>query len=115
MWVVVSVILSPIAWVHYMVLFLIPFVQITLAAYRGSCSRSAVWAVVASYFLISLSIGLREPARHLGGDTLFFIVAECAFISVLLAYFAAYRCTTDNSSSESSVVPIWRTMGREST
>jgi len=96
LWVVVSVMLSPIAWIHYMVLFLIPFIQITLAAHRGSCGPSAMWAVVASYFLIALSIGLREPSRRLGGDTLYFVIAECAFISVLLAYFAAYRFAIDD-------------------
>jgi Glycosyltransferase family 87 len=106
LWVVVSVILSPIAWVHYMGLFLLPFIQITFAANRGLCSRAAMWAVVASYFLIPLSIGLREPARNLGGDTLYFVVAECAFISVLLAYFVAYRFAIDNPPSERPAVAI---------
>ncbi len=106
LWVVVSVILSPIAWVHYMVLFLIPFVQITFAAYRRSCSPSAMWAVVASYFLIVLSIGLREPARELGGFVLYFVVAECAFIAALLAYFAAYRFAVDDRSLAPTVSAV---------
>jgi len=105
LWVVVSVMLSPIAWIHYMVLFFIPFIQIAIAANRGACRPSAMWAVVASYFLISLSIGLREPARNLGGDTLYFVVAEGAFISVLLAYVAAYLFTIDDRLLTSSVGP----------
>jgi hypothetical protein len=97
LWIVVSIMLSPIAWIHYLVLFLIPFVQIAISANRGSCRSSAMWLVLASYFLIALSIGLREPARQLGGNALFLIVAECAFFSVLLAYFAAYRFVVDDA------------------
>ena len=95
LWVVVAVMLSPIAWIHYMVLCLIPFAQIATAAKRGACHPSTMLLMVASYFLIAVSIGLREPARRLGGDALFFAVAEGAFVSVLLAYIAAYRFVRD--------------------
>lgn len=109
LWVVVSIMLSPIAWIHYMVLLLIPFTQIAVAANLGSCSPSAMWNVGASYFLIALSIGLREPAGRLGGGTLYFVIAECAFISVLLAYCAAYRFAASNSSLDKTAIPMANT------
>jgi Glycosyltransferase family 87 len=95
LWVVISVMLSPIAWIHYMVLFLIPFAQIAMAANRGACRPSTMWLFVASYFLIAASIGLRNPAGNLGGEGWFLIVAECAFASVLLVFVAAYRLVLD--------------------
>lgn len=107
LWIVVSVMLSPIAWIHYMVLFLIPFVQITISANRGLCRSSAMWLVLASYFLIAISIGLREPALQFGGDALFFTVAECAFVSVLLAYFAAYCFVVDDVTEAPPTVRSW--------
>jgi Glycosyltransferase family 87 len=106
MWVVLCVMLSPIAWIHYMVLFVIPFIQITNAAYRGRCDRNAMWAVVASYFLISISIGLRDPARKLGGDALYYFLGEGAFISVLLAYIGAYRFALDDLPADPPAVSI---------
>jgi hypothetical protein len=95
LWVVISVMLSPIAWIHYMVLFLIPFAQIAIAANRGACRPSTMWLFVASYFLIAISIGLRNPAGRLGGEAWFLVVAECAFVSVLLVFAVAYRLVID--------------------
>jgi hypothetical protein len=95
LWVVISAMLSPIAWIHYMVLFLIPFAQIAMAANRGACRPSTMWLFVASYFLIAISIGLRNPAGNLGGEGWFLMVAECAFVSVLLVFAAAYRLVVE--------------------
>jgi hypothetical protein len=100
LWVVIAVMLSPIAWIHYMVLFLIPFAQIAMAANRGACRPSTMWLFVASYFLIAASIGLRNPAGSLGGEGWFLMVAECAFVSVLLVFAAAYRLVLDRLALE---------------
>lgn len=100
LWVVISVMLSPIAWIHYMVLFLIPFAQIATAANRGGCRPSTMWLFVASYFLVAISIGLRNPAGNLGGEGWFLMVAECAFVSVLLVFAAAYRLVFDRQAGE---------------
>ena len=53
MWIVASVLLSPIAWIYYMVLFFIPFVQ--LAAAGSSGSRRAQGTAVLSYVLMLMS------------------------------------------------------------
>ncbi len=105
LWVVIAVMLSPIAWIHYMVLFLIPFAQIAMAADRGACRPSTMWLFVASYFLVAISIGLRNPAGNLGGERWFLVVAECAFVSVLLAFAAAYRLVFDRLAGEGEKSP----------
>jgi glycosyl transferase family 87 len=95
LWVVVCMMLSPIAWIHYMVLLLLPFVKIADAANQGRCGPRAAWAMVASYFLIALSIELRAPADAIGGPPLFVVVSEGAFVSLLLAFIAAYWFASD--------------------
>jgi hypothetical protein len=96
-WVVAAVMLSPVAWIHYMVLLLLPFVKIASAANQGRCSSRSVWAMVASYFLIALSIEGRAPAEAIGGAPLLLIVSEGAFVSLLLAFIAAYWFASDET------------------
>jgi hypothetical protein len=53
LWLVTSVMLSPTAWIHYMVLALVLFAQLAVAANFGRVSHRALWAAVASYALIA--------------------------------------------------------------
>ena len=85
-----------------MVLLLLPFVEIVEAANQGRCRQRAAWAVVASYFLVALSIGVRAPAEAVGGVPLLVIVSEGAFVSLLLAFIAAYWFASD---APQAVVP----------
>ncbi len=59
MWVVASVLLSPMAGVHCMVLFLIPFAQIAAAACRSHASTRVQWLALTSYALIAVTMILR--------------------------------------------------------
>jgi hypothetical protein len=72
-----------------------PFTQIVVAAYCGRCGIGVVWMAVASYYLLPLSVILRDPAGRWGGVILFRIVGEGAFLSLILAYAAAYRLTVE--------------------
>jgi hypothetical protein len=98
-WVVAAVMLSPVAWIHYMVLLLLPFVKIVSVANQGRCSSRTVWAMVASYFLIALSIEGRARAEAAGGAPLLVIVSEGAFVSLLLAFIAAYWLASDETQA----------------
>lgn len=99
LWVVATLILSPISWIHYMVLLVIPFTQIAIAANRGECSGSVVWAAIASYFLIAIAIGLRKAMPHLNTSVIFHPIMEVGFLSLLLAYIAVYRFTAEGAQS----------------
>jgi hypothetical protein len=60
-WLAASVILSPIVWIHYMVLLSIPLVQMVVASIENRCSRRALWAIIVSYVMLVIS---SCSARH---------------------------------------------------
>jgi glycosyl transferase family 87 len=98
LWVVSSVLLSPIAWVHYMVLLLIVFAQIAATAKARRCSDRAIWAMVASYLLLKLPNDLLEIARRHHSRAFFFGVGEIYFVTLVLAYLSAYWLALDDPS-----------------
>jgi hypothetical protein len=101
MWIVASVLLSPSAWVYYMVLFFIPFVQ--LAAARSGSSERAQGAAVLSYIVMLLSnLSLIAVlaiiySRYGRGMTrlLMSVMVEGWFVSAMLVYLATYWFTVD--------------------
>jgi len=95
LWVVTSVLLSPIAWVHYMVLVLILIPQLARAAKVRMCSERAIWAMLASYILVKIPNDLIEIARHHHRPILFFGIGEIYFLTLVLAYISAYWLTID--------------------
>ncbi len=98
LWVVASVLLSPIAWVHYMVLVLMVIPQLALAARAQLCSERAIWAMLASYLLLKVPNDLIEIARRHHRPALFFGIGEIYFVTLILAYMSAYWLTVDYSA-----------------
>jgi hypothetical protein len=100
LWIAAAIILSPLSWIHYMILLLIPFVEIASAAERQKCSRREVWAAIASYVLIAMTYPLRED---LVGVTAWVhgvrYLAEGPSVSLLVGFLAAYWFATDTSDS----------------
>jgi hypothetical protein len=96
LWVAATVVLSPLSWIHYMVLLLIPLVAIAGAASRQQCSRRTFYAAVASYLLIAVAVHLREnlvdPDRWAHGLR---YLAEGSSIALLLGFLAAWWFATD--------------------
>jgi hypothetical protein len=106
LWVATAVMLSPTAWIHYLVILLIPFAQITSAAFRGRGSRRAIWMAIASIALIVLSMDFSE-ARGL--EAHYFIrgaFRESAFMSMLAGFVAAYWFAIDGP--DASELSIWK-------
>jgi alpha-1,2-mannosyltransferase len=100
LWVAAAILLSPLSWIHYMILLLIPFAELASAAERQKCSRRAVWAAIASYALIAMTYHLREDlvgaiwwARGIR------FIAEGSFIALLLGFVAAYWFASDGTDS----------------
>jgi hypothetical protein len=103
MWIAASVLLSPTAWIHYMVLFLIPFAQIA-AANRSQVSGRAEWMAILSYVLILPTMVFLQPVpliySHLGRSWAQWFsaaVIEQWFVSAVLLYLAAYWLALDGS------------------
>lgn len=96
LWVVAAILLSPLSWIHYMVLLLIPFVEIANSARNQECSRRALWAAVASYLVVGIAHSLREnlisPVWWARGIK---YLAEGSSVALLLGFLAAYWFATD--------------------
>lgn len=94
LWVVASVLLSPTSWVHYMVLFFIPFAQIVTACHANVSIRTQ-WAAILSYLAIVLVRSFPWPAgQNLPAWSAIAVAIGC-FGSAVAAYLAAYWFTVD--------------------
>jgi hypothetical protein len=102
LWIVSFVLMSPITWLHYMVLLIIPYYQLAIASLRGRASKRALWMAVASYMLLGLS--------RTGGSTIRslhpFIPAlqACGFVALMMMYIAVYWFTIDPPDSTETIV-----------
>jgi hypothetical protein len=99
LWIASSIVLSPIAWDHDMVLLLVLFYNVAGAAVKGQASRRAIYASVTSYlcadslFILS-EIGLWPSNRLLTG------FVEKDFVAMALAYVSAYWFAHDTPPDE---------------
>ncbi len=111
LWIGTSLLVSPIAWHHYLVLLVIPFVQIAGAAAQNRASRRALWMAVGSYLLASVSVPItyrllaRPTAFQLAFPTLSAPLLETGFYTLLMGYVAAYWFAVDLKSDVQAVEP----------
>jgi hypothetical protein len=114
LWIAAAILLSPTAWLHYMVLLFVPFASLAAAASRAALSPRAVMTTVASYVLSLLScVGMsclavlgspamqslgRGPAWRVLDFHGWLILAkeECSSVALLLAYMAIYWLVVDS-------------------
>jgi hypothetical protein len=98
-WVAAAIMLSPTAWIHYMVLLILPFMLIAEAGWNGNASPRALWLMAGSYAAIALSTALASGAQnslveHAGLKA---AIEECATLSPMLAYAATWFFAIDAS------------------
>jgi len=104
LWIATTIMLSPVAWHHYLLLLTIPFVQLVASAARGRSSSRAIWMAALSYVLSAVS--LRVSNRFLIPPPTEFqrafpwlarALEETGFIALLTGYIATYWFATDHS------------------
>ena len=96
LWIVTAVLLSPTAWIHYMVLLLVPYAELAIAINRGEASPRAIWSGAASYGLAQLSPVMFAALQALLPMSVVTPIAQCWFpCATLLAYGSAYWLTVD--------------------
>jgi Glycosyltransferase family 87 len=101
LWIAAAIMLSPVAWHHYLLLLTIPFVQLVAAAAQGQSSTGAIWMAALCYVLsaASLRVGNRfllppPTAFQLTFPWLAHALEETSFITLLTGYIAAYWFAT---------------------
>jgi hypothetical protein len=107
LWVTAAIMLSPTAWIHYLVLLILPFVLIAAAGWNASASARALWLMAASYAAISLSMALAGGAQSSLADRPYLKAAleECATLSLLLAYGSVWFFVTETPCLDGAQLP----------
>lgn len=89
LWVTAMVLLTPGAWIHYMVLLLAPLALLAEAVLNGEASKAAVLCAVASYILTQICWAILGSASQLP-PWLENTLTESAFVSVVLVFVAGF-------------------------
>jgi Glycosyltransferase family 87 len=100
-WVVAMVLVSPLAWIHYMVLLYVPLVLIAVAGIRRQTSTVAV---AAAGFCYTVPL-LRSAFLHvLPARPALVVIMEMVFASVVFGFIAAYSHATFQARQKSNMV-----------
>jgi Glycosyltransferase family 87 len=100
LWLVAMILLSPSSRFHYLVVLIVPFVLIVEAARYGETEPRVIYAALGSYLLTFSNYPLIFLHLHLDSCAWFLRIAdEFRFVSVALAYLAAYWFASVKQSS----------------
>ncbi len=119
LWIVASVLLSPTAWPHYMVLFLIPFSQIIYASIRSRIDSPAQWLALASYSLTVVTLMFMPPPHaiisYLGyrqAYRLYEMALELYGVATIVLYMATLSFTLNATNIDDKTsrtdIPLFR-------
>ena len=109
LWIVTAIMISPTAWVHYMVLLILPFVLLSRAAIAGRASDRAcwmaainwAWSAFAAWFYASFHLGM-FPVWRINASGFFIVMAEGSFFALIAGYAAIYWFAADAPSEPDS-------------
>lgn len=116
LWVVSAIMLSPTAWIHYMVLLFIPFARICSAASRGRGNGAAIALTIISYALLMGGcpwgcLVYSGEFFHLlawrAGLHIEAIIWETATLTLLLAWAAALAFAMSSNGRASEIQPVY--------
>jgi hypothetical protein len=109
LWIVTTVLLSPIAWHHYLVLLVLPFVQMAIAAVNDRAKPRELWMAAASYLLACVSVPItfqllaHPSAFQRAFPSLSAPLMETGFFTLLMGYVAVYWFVADLKSDDRAV------------
>jgi hypothetical protein len=110
LWVVTTLILSPMVWLHYLVLLLIPYGSIAIARFRGQTGRVISAAALLSYCWITITTPLLAELSFVYQKNNFYHLAmsELGFIGVAFAYVVvfAFAAEPGGTRDENSTISI---------
>lgn len=98
LWVVLTVFIFPISWIHHMVLLLLLFAQVVLDAHEGNASGSVPTLAIGSYAVAEIALPLFWIYWLTWYIPLLPVSAAIAQVSGVLAFWAAYRLAIPSRS-----------------
>lgn len=84
LWIATIILISPTSWIHYLVLLLLPFIQITSAAVAGRVGRSVVMWCIVSYALAEIGFYVFALNGFVRSHSL--LTTEMGFMSAAAAW-----------------------------
>jgi alpha-1,2-mannosyltransferase len=84
LWIATMILISPTSWIHYLVLLILPFIQITSAAILRRAGRPAVLMCIASYVLAEIGFVVFAPSGF--ADSHPMLSTEMGFMSAAAAW-----------------------------
>jgi Glycosyltransferase family 87 len=107
LWIAASLMLTPVAWHHYLVLLAIPFVQMIASASEERSSSRSIWMAALSYLLSAASLRIFNrllvpppTAFQLNLPWLARALEETSFVALLTGYVASYWFAIDHLQPE---------------
>lgn len=103
LWIATMILISPTSWDHYLVLLLLPFIEITSAAMAGRVGRPAVIMCVVSYILAELGFWIFTASRFVHSHSILttemgFMSAAAAWVGIALFAGTSARLTAARST-----------------
>jgi hypothetical protein len=100
LWIATMLLLTPVVWLHYMTLLIIPFGLIAVAAARGEVTAPVWRFAILSYCIIVITTPLMSTLTFRKDifDWRVGAVAELGFAALLTAWIAAWRFASEPSS-----------------
>jgi uncharacterized membrane protein len=95
LWIVTMLLVSPVTWVHSLIILILPFTQLTFATAAGRASHRAMWTAVASYLMVAIATGWYQHVGSYRIGPVSAIIAELSPLSLLAAYVSMYWFVTD--------------------
>jgi len=97
LWTAAAVLLSPTAWIHYMVPLLFPLLVLAAAAIRGQASSLAIWLAASSFFLTRFPVILAPLYPFFPSWLRYALDQNYPALMAFLVYASAYRLTTEQA------------------
>jgi hypothetical protein len=101
LWLSTTLMLCPIVWSHYLVLLIVPFFLIAVAASRAHAT-TALWAAGLSYILTAIAHSLIVIFPREGVSLSEQLIARIQFLPLLFAYLATCSFATDLAPADAS-------------
>lgn len=111
LWTATAILISPIAWPHYMVLLLIPFVTLATELRGSPAASRAAWAAAANFLLIGIWLEvwagpvMAATKHHYVSISALMVLGEFGFVAALFGYLSAYWFAKDASMISSAPAP----------
>jgi Glycosyltransferase family 87 len=99
LWVAAAIILSPTAWLHYLVMMYLPFAIFAAAAGTGRISRRAAWMAVACYAIPLAEVVAAATLISTLSPPAMLVLRETLILAPVTGFLAGYWYARDAASA----------------